>query len=61
MLLQLQLVKISIPEGAASKGGMVELDGIVHWLPHRPWYVHSTFGLNCGSYKSSVFCLIKVS
>jgi len=33
-----QLVKISVPEGAAAKGGVVELDGIVHWLPHRPWY-----------------------
>lgn len=32
-----QLVKISVPEGAAAKGGKVELDGIVHWMPHRPW------------------------
>ncbi|KAJ9532619.1 hypothetical protein QJQ45_010734 [Haematococcus lacustris] len=33
-----RLVKISVPEAAATKGGVLEVDGIVHWLPHRPWY-----------------------
>ncbi|KAJ9519027.1 hypothetical protein QJQ45_026294 [Haematococcus lacustris] len=36
--LEPRLVKISVPESAATKGGVLEVDGIVHWLPHRPWY-----------------------
>ncbi|KAF5833811.1 hypothetical protein DUNSADRAFT_9758 [Dunaliella salina] len=38
-----RLVKISVPEGKETKGGMVELDGIVHWLPHRPWWLLTSY------------------
>jgi len=38
-----RMVKISVPEGGAVKGGKLEIDGIVHWRPHRPWYLPLTF------------------
>jgi hypothetical protein len=38
-----RLVKITVPSegGAAGKGGILDVDGIVHWLPHRPWCVRA--------------------
>jgi len=38
-----KLVKISVPEsGSGPKGGLLDVDGIIHWLPHRPWYLPLT-------------------
>jgi len=37
-----RLVKITVPEGGATKFGKLELDSIVHWLPHRPWFLPLT-------------------
>jgi hypothetical protein len=37
-----KLVKISVPEGGATKGGLLDVDGILHWLPHRPWFLPLT-------------------
>lgn len=36
-----RLVKISVPESGA-KEGKLDVDGIVHWLPHRPWFLPLT-------------------
>ncbi len=32
-----QLVTITVPEGTVAKGGKLDIDGVLHLLPHRVW------------------------